>query len=80
MDSARSCRRWRHVSCDAQSRKWLQRFGGGHTSGPALSNAGDFASGPPARGHNNLPPGLVGGSKRVDGSVVMPVEDPNTTP
>jgi hypothetical protein len=53
---------------------------GGHTSGPALSNAGDFASGPPARGHNNLPPGLVGGSKRVDGSVVMPVEDPNTNP
>jgi hypothetical protein len=48
---------------------------GGHTDGPALANAGDFASGPPARGRNNLPPGLVGGSKRVNGSVVSPVDD-----
>jgi hypothetical protein len=48
---------------------------GGHTDGPALANGGDFASGPPARGRNNLPPGLVGGSKRVNGSVVSPVDD-----
>ena len=51
---------------------------GAVTTGPASSTGGseEFASGPPARGKGNLPPGKVGGKRSVRGTT----HDRSTSP